>query len=298
MIKPSIDAEFTKCFEKIFDDKLDKNSIKYFCPLIDSNDFNYDSIIEKLIDYMPHYCLSRSTYNAYKNRPAWLSKIARNKFMESNKNKGELAELMSFSFLESDLRAPKIISKMEIKQDNNIYVHGSDGVHILKTNSGYELIFAEAKSYTNLYEAIKKAIKDIYDFKNKPKDNNSKETGINFEKGLISSGINKEVSSPEEEKIILDVVFPRRNSGISVNTSFAVVILYDPNLDKNLKSLSHDEYRVKVHFELEQQIKSRTDDIKSLIIQHDLHGHNFYFYIVPISNLQEKRQEILDEVIS
>lgn len=299
MINTSIDKEFTQCFEKLYDDTIDKNSIKYFCPLINANEFEYEYMIKKLLQYAPNYCLSRSTLEENSSNPLLLSQLTRDKFRELDKNEGELAELMGYSFLESDLGAPKIISKMELKTDNNMYFNGADGVHYLKTTDGYQLIFVEAKTYDDLYNAIWNSISSVDKFKNNSikDEKDGKLKGIKFEKTLISANIMKEVFSEEDKQFIKDILYPRRDGIGPVDTSFSIIILYEPKLDKNLKSLPNQEYREKVHEVLKSQIINQTKNVKSLIEKHKLHGHNFYFYIVPLDDLYNTRHSVLKEVL-
>lgn len=299
MINTSIDKEFTQCFDELYNDTIEKNNIKFFCPLIDSNEFEYEFMIKKLLLYAPYYCLSRATFEENFNQHLLLSQLTRDKFREFDKNEGELAEFIGYSFLESDLGAPKIISKMELKTDNNMYFNGADGVHFLKKDCGYQLIFVEAKTYDDLYNGIWNAIDSIDKFKNNSikDEKDGKLKGIKFEKSLISANITKEVFSKEDEQFIKDILYPKRNGIGPVDTAFSVIILYEPQLDKSLKNLPNLEYREKVHEILKNQIIDQTENIKSLIKKHNLNGHNFYFYIVPMDNLYNTKHAVLKEVL-
>lgn len=299
MIKNTIDAKFSESFKEIYSITIDKNSIKYFLPIIVSNEFNFGTMIKKLREYVPHYCLSRSTYRKFKNNPMELAILTQKKFRNLDVNEGELAELMGFAFLESCLGAPKLISKMELKTNKNDYVKGSDGVHYLETETGYQLIFIEAKSKNNLKDAIEKAINSINDFKNEyVKDNNGSEsTRLEFEKSLISTHIATENFTKKERQFIINMLYPNQKGIKNVDISFAVIILYDPNFDTNLKNKSYFDYREKVYSILKNQIEMQKETIKSLIIDKCLNGHNFYFYIVPIEGLEEKKKHILKEVL-
>ena len=68
---------------------------------------------------------------------------------------GELGELLLFCFLESQLKAPKILSKLELKTTSGLYVNGADGVHFLKLEDGnYQLIFGESKMYVDIKKLL------------------------------------------------------------------------------------------------------------------------------------------------
>ena len=110
---------------------------------------------EQLVDPMIDYAISRKVKKQYSNRPGSLSKKARTKFKEYSKNDGELGELLLFCFLESQLKAPKILSKLELKTTSGLYVNGADGVHFLKLEDGnYQLIFGESKMYVDIKKLL------------------------------------------------------------------------------------------------------------------------------------------------
>ena len=126
------------------------------------------------------YAISRKVKKQYSNRPGSLSKKARTKFKEYSKNDGEL---LLFCFLESQLKAPKILSKLELKTTSGLYVNGADGVHFLKLEDGnYQLIFGESKMYVDIKKAFDNALKSLYEFKNEINGNGESKSGINYEK--------------------------------------------------------------------------------------------------------------------
>ena len=64
-------------------------------------------------------------------------------------------KLLLFCFLESQLKAPKILSKLELKTTSGLYVNGADGVHFLKLEDGnYQLIFGESKMYVDIKKLL------------------------------------------------------------------------------------------------------------------------------------------------
>lgn len=164
-IVTTVDNEFLENFHLLYNEKHDNNTLKFYCPYIDANSMSFESLINSLMEAAGHYCLSRRTWEEYKNKPMHLSRLVREKFRKLSSNKGELGELLMFSFLESDLNAPKLLSKMELKTNPNNYFNGADGVHYLKVSDGnYQLIYGESKVYSDLKSGIKAAINSIHDF--------------------------------------------------------------------------------------------------------------------------------------
>ncbi len=299
-ISTTVSADFLDNFHLLLDNQNEKNSLKFYCPQIDANSFNYDNLTLSLCDAAAHYCLSRRTWEEYKNKPMLLSKIVREKFRKLSSNDGELGELMLFSFLETDLNAPKIATKMELKTNPNMYFNGADGVHFLKVSeSNYQLIFGESKVYQNLMDGISAAVSSIQKFKtNSIKDDQSGETrGITFERGLINAHLLQETFSEEDRSFVKSLIYPRANNPYFVDTAFAVFVLFDVEIPAKKKELGNIEFREWIFNELKTTIQGNLSNIFSKISTHNLNGHPFYFYLVPFENLSSAQNTVLEGVL-
>ena len=60
---------------------------------------------------------------------------AKERLRKAESNEGELGEILLYSMLEAHLKAPKLLTKLELKTDPNHYVNGTDGVHLLKKHN-------------------------------------------------------------------------------------------------------------------------------------------------------------------
>lgn len=251
-------------------------------------------------DAAGHYCLSKRTWEEYVKQPMQLSHLVREKFRKLETNTGELGELMLFSFLESDLQAPKMFTKMELKTNPNMYFNGADGVHYLRLENGnYQLIFGESKAYKKLEEGLKAAIDSIGKFKNNAiKDDVSGEIrGIVFEKGLLNAHISAESYSDEEKAFLKSLIYPKASQSYSVDTAFAVFVLYDINISLQDKQKRNDEFRQWLFEKLRGDIMSVLPCILSQIREKKLIGHMFYFYIVPFEDMKESQKTVMEGVI-
>ena len=117
-------------------DEYGKNCLNLFILKINSNEVDYDLLINMLVDPLIDFSISRVVKDKYSSRPGMLSKKAREKFVEYTRNNGELGELLLFCFLETHLGAPKVLTKLELKTSTSHYVNGADGVHFLKLDDG------------------------------------------------------------------------------------------------------------------------------------------------------------------
>ena len=299
-ISTTVDSDFLDNFHLIVNEDRGQSKLKFFCPLIDANSLNYENLIISLRDAAGHYCLSRRTWDEYVKKPMQLSHLVREKFRKLSNNNGEIGELLLFSFLETDLRAPKLLTKMELKTNPNMYFNGADGVHYLKLEDGnYQLIFGESKVYDDLSEGISAALDSIKAFKTDSiKDDESGTVkGITFEKGLLNACIAQETYTDEERVFLKSLIYPKASSPYAVDTAFAVFVLYNLEIDKKIKEKSNSEFREWLFDGIKKEITKMLPGIMDRIKYRDLIGHSFYFYIVPFEKLETNRQEILAKVV-
>lgn len=77
---------------------------------------------------------------------------------------------MLFWFAERVLKLPQIISKMSLKTNSNMHVHGSDGVHADTDpiTGQLRLYWCESKVYASVEKAITAALAGLYKFLTAP----------------------------------------------------------------------------------------------------------------------------------
>lgn len=292
----TVNSEYLDNFHLLVCNQTGNNSLKFFCPQIDANAFNYDNLVLSLSDAAAHYCLSRRTWDEYKNKPMLLSRMVRDKFRNLSSNDGELGELMLFSFLETDLKAPKIATKMELKTNPNMYFNGSDGVHYLKiSDQNYQLIFGESKVYSDLMSGIYAALTSVKKFKDDAikDDTTGDPRGITFERGLINAHLLQETFSEEERAFVKSLIYPKASNPYCVDTAFAVFVLFNVTIAPEKKKLGNIEYRDWLFESLKTTINANITEIYAKISRRNLDGHNFYFYLVPFENLDSAQEEVL-----
>nr|WP_241023396.1 DUF1837 domain-containing protein [Paraburkholderia sp. Ac-20340] len=82
------------------------------------------------------------------------------------KDSGEGGELLLFAFIEHFLNAPIILSKMRLKTNTQMPVHGADGVHARWDDDSNSLvvIFGESKVHATIHAALKSASESVSSF--------------------------------------------------------------------------------------------------------------------------------------
>lgn len=292
--------EFLDSFDHLNSYELDDygmNKLNLFSLKINANQFDYQNLQSNLIDPLVDFALSRAVRTEHANKPGSLSKKAREKFIDYLNNKGELGELLLYSFLESHLKAPKIMSKLELKTSTSHYVNGADGVHFLKlTNGDYQLIFGESKTEASITTAITNAFKSIYEFKNEINSNGSKKSGLPYEKSLISDHLIAETFSDQERLFIKSIIKPTRERNFEVDDAFGIFVGYEITINDTDKKLPNKIFREKVKLQIKTEVEGKFSHILKKIEEFNLYGHNFYIYILPITELSKNRELIQEGI--
>ena len=298
------ESDFLESFDLLWSkdlDKYKKNKLNLFVLKINSNEFDYDLLIDMLLDPVIDYSISRQVKERYKNRPATLSKKAREKFVEYARNNGELGELLLFCFLETHLGAPKILTKLELKTSTSHYVNGADGVHFLKLPDGnYQLIFGESKTYQDIDGAIRDAFKSIYNFKNGINDKGNQKSGIQYEKSLISDNLFKEAFS-DEERDFLESLISVSYTHLTLPTNreddaFGIFIGFQIDVSDEEKGMPTADFRKLVKSRVDDEVSKCLTSIQQKIVDNKLQGHNFYIYVLPFTDINSKRKKIMEAI--
>lgn len=294
------ESEFLSSFDFLWSKdlgKYKKNKLNLFVLKINSNEFDYDLLVDMLLDPVIDYSISRQVKEKYKNRPATLSKKAREKFVEYTINNGELGELLLFCFLETHLGAPKILTKLELKTSTSHYVNGADGVHFLKLSDGnYQLIFGESKTYKELDKAIRDAFKSIFNFKNGINAKGVQKSGIQYEKSLISDNLFKESFSDEERNFLESLIYPTKSRDFDVDDAFGIFIGYQIEVSEEEKEMPTSEFRKVIRNRIDVEVNKYITNIEQKIIDNKLQGHNFYIYVLPFTDIDSKRKKIMEAI--
>lgn len=266
---------------------------------INSKGFDYSLIEECLLPSIPEFTLSAHTRILYESNPMKLSQVAREQFKEALKNKGELGELLLFCFLEGYLKAPKILTKYDLKTSKNMPVHGSDGIHLKKYNdNSYYLIFGESKTYSKLKDAIKDAFKSIVEFMREVNHSGDKKSGIHFERGLLSRHIEKDVFEEDDKDVLEALVYPSKKTiDISINDAFGIFIGYEIQITDEQKILTDKAFKESIEKSVIKQVTGIKQYIIDEIKKSGLLGSPFYIFVLPFTEIDENRKRILEDVL-
>lgn len=262
---------------------------------IENNQFCYPDLIKELSNAILTFSLSRKAFTDFEKdkRYGELYNAAIQKFRDYNVNDGEAGELLLYCFLEAHLKAPKILTKLELKTSNNDYVKGSDGIHLLRlSDSQYQLVFGESKLDAELTTSITNAFKSISDFITRDKNN------IYDEIGIINSQLCKEAYDDRLYEFIKSIIFPKLNSSspITKDNAFAIFAGFDITVSDNEAQMKNDDFRSLIRNRIKQQVEEKKAHIKKKINEYKLNGYAFYVYVFPFMKLDETRKKIIEDL--
>lgn len=297
------DEDFFKVFKELkHEQSLDlpnNNKLEMYYTKIMNNKFEYTALIDLLSNNITNYVFSRkeNIEASQKDKIQALTIKAIKEFRKikndsDSGNGGELGEVLLYTFLESRLKAFKLLSKMELKTNSSDYIKGADGIYLYeyedeKKQKHFEYIIGEAK----IEGASSKAIKDAIDSILTHLQNE------NFEKELVNREIFKETFSEDEVEKIRNILVPRQDDDdMDIQKAFGIFIGYGIGKSLNLDKVSNAEGKALIEERIKKDIENICKKMKKKIVDEKLTNYSFYVYVMPFKNAKEDRKKILKEM--
>ena len=297
MIEKSIKDDFLDLFyHDINCEKLENNNLlNLFTLKIKNNSFSYDELVQELGNKLCHFALSRQQVHKLKLEEKFNDLVtrAKEKLREYTVNEGELGEILLYCLLESHLNAPKILTKLELKTSNNDYVKGADGIHLLKLNEkDYQLILGESKLHAELNTGIYSAFNSI-------KELLKKENKIKFEIDLVNSELVKEAFDDNQYQILKKIIIPSAKTDETyLDYSFGIFLGYNVNITPEELKFTNSEFRTFIREKIKMEIKDNIKSINYQFKKEHFTGYQFYIYVIPFSDLDTIRKDVIKKIIS
>lgn len=275
-LRIDVPENFLNLFHKIFENEPveNGNKLNLFSLKISNNAFSYADLVEELGDILTAYALSRSTYDALCSQKKYTTLVskAKERLRKAESNDGELGEILLYTMLEAHLKAPKLLTKLELKTDPNHYVNGADGVHLLRIDDNtFQFVFGESKLYADLNDGLKEAFKSL---KNLLKEDLNK---LRYEIQLVNSNLLKETQEDESVNLLKKLLIPRENDeDLNIDHSFGIFLGFDVEITEDERKLTNAEFRKTVYDKVKKAVLTILPTIKKQIQQDDFRGYNFY----------------------
>lgn len=297
----SIGTGFDSIFVEVHSTNLNlanQNCLRIFSLDVQNNAFSYSGLHQFLQKNIGRYVFSRAEIENFKlNDEAEAIGLKAQELLRNASNPkdpgagGELGEILLYLFLEQKLNAPKLLSKIELKTNENQYVFGSDGVHLLNCtdengNPLCQLVLGESKIIGSLKSAIDDAFDSLEKAITKP-DN---------ELRLVETNIFKEAFDDLTAEYIKSLIIPsKRDLSQFVDKAFGVFLGYTISLDATTK-YSNASYRQALQEIMKKDIEDNVSYITSKITTKNLGGYSFYFYVLPFDNAMKDRAAIINKL--
>lgn len=295
-LRIDIQNNFLNLFEKIIENEPIENENKFnlFSLKISNNSFTYANLTDELGEILTTYALSRSAYDELysKKKIATLVSKAKEKLRRASSNDGELGELLLYCMLEAHLKAPKLLTKLELKTAVNNYVNGADGVHLLKVDdTSFQFIFGESKLDADLQTGIYQAFKSINELL---KEDLNK---LRYEISLVNANILKEAHDEQAVSVLKKLLIPTENDeGFNIDYSFGIFLGFNIDITDEERKSKNTDFRKNIYSKIEESVRAVLPTLNKHIQKACFSGYDFYIYVVPFSDLSIQRRKIIESL--
>lgn len=213
------------------------------------------------------------------------------KFMQRYGSDAEtvLGEILLYIFLEQELDAPKIMTKIELEETRGV-VSKSDGVHLLSLDlSGqpiHQLVFGASDIVGDLSAAIDRAFDKIVKI----------EANADEELRMVENTAQWTVYDPETTQYMVELMRPHKGGKSAPEMAFGAFLGYTIKIDP--PETDSQKYKKAVREQLIKDIEAVQPYISNLILKHGLSGYSFYFYVLPFNDAPTEKVSIIKDMLS
>jgi len=294
-ITPTIDASkfasvFTELNANTYSLSLpNPNKVKLFKLNVVNNEFDKVSISDFILDNISQYVYSRtkikdiSTHHNVKSiSTRAIRDLIKNPVFSDQKI--TFCEIMLYSFMESSMFSPKILSGFEINGSGGSKNHSS-GIYLLPAGTispNNQIVFGCTQAHENLQDAIDDVLNQACDIK----DNRTEEIH------LLDPSVLNTIMEPSVTEYIRNIVTPQRSSTIYTDDAFGLFMTYSINVPGK-DTMSNASYRVALDAQMDTDIKANLPYIYSQIKSLGLSTYSFYFFILPLDKVEDDTKAIM-----
>ena len=202
---------------------------------------------------------------------------------DTNRN-GEFGEVIVYLLIEYVLRAPQLVSKMSLKTNSQMPVHGSDGIHFKLEKPGGELrlLWGEAKCYQSVSDAVKQAAKSVAE--------NLAHDKMAHELFLIEQHADLEGFPAELSSAILDFLDPySETSNLRLDTS-VMLIAFDFDAFAKLEELAPDGVESAFAEHIENALPDLVKRIDAALDVYAVPSHDLHIFFLPVPSVVKMRE--------
>lgn len=292
------DPRFGQSFKKIGSVRINEmthpSTADIYCVDVRNTKLSFSKAKTYLIENIGTYVFSRSKVNRFSDMHSPASALGVQALLTFQKAYGAnaeamLGELLLYVFLEQELNAPKILSKVEFKQQAGGIQSKSDGVHLLMTQEFgrpfNQLVFGASNIEGDLLSAADRAIERITDI----------EANADLEFSMVENTSQHFVFDDATNEYIRDIMIPRKSYTSKPDMAFGLFLGYTLKLDK--PEMDPALFRKAADEQLHSDIEKLKEHLRQKIQEKGLQGYSLYCYVLPFNDAPSERTGLIDEML-
>lgn len=92
------------------------------------------------------------------------------------------------------------------------------------------------------------------------------------------------------------LIYPTKNRNFDVDDAFGIFIGFQIDISDEEKEMPTSDFRKLIKSKVDIEVSKYLDSIQQKIIDYKLQGHNFYIYVLPFTDINSKRQRIMEAI--
>lgn len=277
---------FCKAFMPVIDGNLQikgNNHIKAYRYRIESNRFDYTWLRKLINANIGRYVFNRAEIEKYLKDDVESLGMEAAQYVRAHATGNELGEMLIYAFLEEVLKAPKLMSAIELSAE-----HRCAGIHFMTipgANTTYELVYGASNLQGNLECAVDKAFEAIEKLKS------DRLSGME----LVNSAEFNKCIDVKTAHLIRKIVIPEDGGDSDAGTAYGIFLGY--TLDLNPEDYSRDEYTNAAIERIEQDIDDALVRVHEKISDLKMGSDSFYIYVLPFNDADNDKNTIMNDLI-
>ncbi|WP_337003221.1 MULTISPECIES: HamA C-terminal domain-containing protein [unclassified Microbacterium] len=210
-----------------------------------------------------------------------LQEQARDLFVKSESS-GEGGELLLFLLMERVLQRPQLISKMALKTNTAMHVHGSDGIHASLADDGtLDVYWGESKLYKSSSDAFKECFDSIAPYLRPNGDSKRKQDLL-----LVRDHLN--VTQIELAAHLLEYFDETNPKSLKARWNGVCLVGFDHDNYPNIATLDDAQRQA-----VSKAVQRWHETVGSRLKEFDIVGVNIDLFCIPMPDVADLRARVL-----
>lgn len=290
-----IDESFHSVFQKVdtvtVAGIIHPSTASIYCVDINNCRLRFNRVKSYLADNIGTYVFSRTKVDSFKKRP--VGAIGTQAIIQFQKaynisSKTLLGELMLYVFLEQELNAPKIMTKIEYGNHVGI-TSRSDGIHLLSLDEFgspfNQIVFGVSDIDGDPRIAVDIAFERIEQI----------EKNSDSEINMVESTAQSLIFNSATTEYLKDIMIPRKHYKSKPDMAFGLFLGYTLLLDP--PETDSSLFRKAVPTKVKKDVSIIKDYIVQKIKELHFEGYTFHCYILPFNDAQNEKTSLIEEML-